>query len=1272
MSDVEQSVLYMKVTEALREPGPQKLEDLAKTYNIADFPNLLYLAVGLSCLDTVRWVAKLYEAKQRDVNEKDPNTGNTALHEAVITGRTPIVVHLMQLPVVDDTIRNNKGLTALEVASTPEMEQALSASQNKFAEKIAVRLKRAFKARDVRELQSIYRNPRVSELMNINGCDPTTGRTVLHDAAAENDLQLVKFILAHGGDTLIKDRQTHKLAQDLTTNDEIRRLLITTAKSKAILDQTNKAQVLGSQEGPTMSGYLKKWTNITTGYKLRWFVLQKGWLSYYKSPEDVAHGERLIRGTLGLRHAIVRLDSSEKNRFEVRTPSVKFHLKATHQAECNKWVWALQSAITFVRDEDKRASKAKKAAALNANANTNLVPANAGNGTTTKVAVSAPISSTASTASPASPTSPKPTSPEVSSSKLESAKHTPAVSPDQSLAVAAPAAPAAAPVAATPAAPTTAPPAPPTAEPHAAEASASEVAPSAAIAATNAAVLRKKPSNLSKISVSSLPSSSPNSPAPGKIGSGSSRLSPSAAGLPILPTHHHTLHHRNPQSISSLNGTSTASIRSRAGSDNNEMFFNDLSQKGDYESDNYDDEDLDEQILSGPRITSESLVSRLNAIKTFLAFISTKTGDESMSDAVHTAQASIDVLCSDVSMFEKQANATKRLIQAEVEEGDRAQRTWAANYRDLEIQCEQLEGKLHDLRRKYHEERDEDEDDEFFDTVENQNQSDTESMTGSSAETNAREESTEPEKSQDGETQSKLGHHDHHDHHDHPDHPDHQDKNEGHQENSERHTENQGEEQREEEAEEGATGRDVNDNNNGDNNGDDKENKENKENGKDETEKEKEKEKEDEEEDKENESIITNSSGVPKSPTPAQQRVLDRILAEHSFSGYEDPPRQKLKIDADNRPKLSLWSILKNLIGKDMTKMTLPVTFNECTSLLQRSAEDMEYVDLLDRAAEAIDDPGLRMVYVAAFAGSSYSSTINRVAKPFNPLLGETYEYCRPDEGFRMFSEQVSHHPPIGALIAESPRWDFYGESNVESKFYGRSFDITPLGLWYLSLRPDKGADVEEELYSFRKLTSSVVGIMLGNPVVDNYGEMHIQNYTTGVHAVVNYKARGWRGSSAYKLQGKIYDKEDKLLWTLGGTWNDKMYAKKAGSEKPILIWQAHPRHKQPFNLTDFAITLNALPDRLKPWLPPTDTRLRPDQRAMEEGRYDDAKDDKYRVEEKQRAHRRYREERDIQYKPQWFEKAKHPITGEEYYKPINDYWHQRAEKELGDKGDIF
>lgn len=410
-----------------------------------------------------------------------------------------------------------------------------------------------------------------------------------------------------------------------------------------------------------------------------------------------------------------------------------------------------------------------------------------------------------------------------------------------------------------------------------------------------------------------------------------------------------------------------------------------------------------------------------------------------------------------------------------------------------------------------------------------------------------------------------------------------------------------------------------------------------------------------------------------------------------------------------------------------MTKMTLPVSFNEPTSLLQRVAEDMEYTDLLDMAADRADSTE-RMVYVAAFAASEYASTIGRVAKPFNPLLGETYEYVRPDKGYRFFVEQVSHHPPIGAAWAESPKWDYYvilpfpfseqtrsslislqGESAVKSKFYGKSFDINPLGTWFLRLRPTAAAGEEttagsdgtySELFTWKKVTSSVIGIITGNPTVDNYGPMEIRNHTTGEVCILDFKPRGWKASSAYQVSGKVLDRDGNTRWSIGGRWNDKIYARltpgfedssvaaqagKGGKNQAFLVWEAHPRPENiPFNLTPFVVTLNALPETLKPNLPPTDTRLRPDQRAMEDGEYDFAATEKNRVEEKQRAVRRERELKGEEFEPKWFKKGRCGVTGEEYWIAKGSeedkagegsgiaYWEARKDKNWAACEDIF
>ncbi|KKA31206.1 hypothetical protein TD95_000809 [Thielaviopsis punctulata] len=405
-----------------------------------------------------------------------------------------------------------------------------------------------------------------------------------------------------------------------------------------------------------------------------------------------------------------------------------------------------------------------------------------------------------------------------------------------------------------------------------------------------------------------------------------------------------------------------------------------------------------------------------------------------------------------------------------------------------------------------------------------------------------------------------------------------------------------------------------------------------------------------------------------------------------SFCGYENGLRTRLKMDEDNRPKVSLWGILKSMIGKDMTKMTLPVSFNEPTSLLYRCGEDMEYVDLLDLAANRSDSIE-RLIYVAAFAASEYASTIGRVAKPFNPLLGETFEYVRPDKNYRFFIEQVSHHPPIGAAWAESPRWTYYGESSVRSKFYGKSFDINPLGTWFLKLRPTSGG--KEDFYTWKKVTSTVIGIITGNPTIDNYGTMEIKNWTTGEVCYLEFKPRGWKASSAYQAAGKIVDASGKVVYSMGGRWNSRLYARKTpgyeaalddpgdgahrGSindpNKAFLIWQANPRPAGiPFNLTPFVLTFNHIDDQLRPWLAPTDSRLRPDQRAMEEGEYDFAASEKTRLEEAQRARRRVREQRGEEFKPAWFTKARCEISGEEYWKFSGEYWKRR--ERAGPNGD--
>lgn len=113
----------------------------------------------------------------------------------------------------------------------------------------------------------------------------------------------------------------------------------------------------------------------------------------------------------------------------------------------------------------------------------------------------------------------------------------------------------------------------------------------------------------------------------------------------------------------------------------------------------------------------------------------------------------------------------------------------------------------------------------------------------------------------------------------------------------------------------------------------------------------------------------------------------------------------------------SIWQIIKSAIGKDLTRITMPIFLNEPISMLQKIAEFVKNVNIMDRAISIRDDDCKRLGLISIFVLSQYAEVQFRNRKPFNPILGETYEIVQPN--YRFVSEQVSHHPPVSAFFME-------------------------------------------------------------------------------------------------------------------------------------------------------------------------------------------------------------------------------------------------------------
>ncbi|XP_043985958.1 oxysterol-binding protein-related protein 1-like isoform X2 [Gambusia affinis] len=414
--------------------------------------------------------------------------------------------------------------------------------------------------------------------------------------------------------------------------------------------------------------------------------------------------------------------------------------------------------------------------------------------------------------------------------------------------------------------------------------------------------------------------------------------------------------------------------------------------------------------------------------------------------------------------------------------------------------------------------------------------------------------------------------------------------------------------------------------------------------------------------------------------------------------------RASLPAPMFSRNDFSIWSILRNCIGMELSKITMPVIFNEPLSFLQRLTEYMEHTYLIHQAnssSESIE----RMKCVAAFAVSAVASQWERTGKPFNPLLGETYELVRDDLGFRLISEQVSHHPPVSAFHAEGLKQDFvfHGSIYPKLKFWGKSVEAEPKGIITLELPK------HSEAYTWTNPTCCVHNIIVGQLWIEQYGNVEVINHRTGEKCCLSFKPCGLFGKELHKVEGYILDKSKKKLCALYGKWTECLYVvdpaafeahkkkdKKGAEEKKAgkagnggdqegvpspasdtvevipgsqLLWRIAPRpanSTQMYSFTSFAMQLNELHRDMEGVIPQTDCRLRPDVRAMENGDIDLASEEKKRLEEKQRAARKNRTKSDEECKTRWFQQGPNPHTRSQDWLFSGGYW-DRSYSQLPD-----
>ncbi|XP_075706205.1 pleckstrin homology domain-containing family A member 3-like [Rhinoderma darwinii] len=104
-----------------------------------------------------------------------------------------------------------------------------------------------------------------------------------------------------------------------------------------------------------MEGLLLKWTNYLSGWQPRYFVLDRGILSYYDSQDDVDKGSK---GSIKMAVCEIQVHQADSCRMDIYIPKEQhFYLRADNAADRQRWLVALGSAKACLGDSATEKSK---------------------------------------------------------------------------------------------------------------------------------------------------------------------------------------------------------------------------------------------------------------------------------------------------------------------------------------------------------------------------------------------------------------------------------------------------------------------------------------------------------------------------------------------------------------------------------------------------------------------------------------------------------------------------------------------------------------------------------------------------------------------------------------------------------------------------------------------------------------------------------------------------------------------------------------------------
>lgn len=190
----------------------------------------------------------------------------------------------------------------------------------------------------------------------------------------------------------------------------------------------------------------------------------------------------------------------------------------------------------------------------------------------------------------------------------------------------------------------------------------------------------------------------------------------------------------------------------------------------------------------------------------------------------------------------------------------------------------------------------------------------------------------------------------------------------------------------------------------------------------------------------------------------------------------------------------------------------------------------------------------------------SRSEKFGNEKKPLNPFLGELF-IGHWDEGgdigrTELYSEQVSHHPPVTAYYIgnEKNRISLQGYNGQKASF-SRTIHIKQIGHSILTLYPPGSNEPETYLITLPPL--HVESLLMGAPFMEIGKFSHLTS-SSGYTAKIDYSGKGWVGGKKNSFTAALWKEgegsEKKPLYSLDGQWSETFTIQEgAGKKAPVI-----------------------------------------------------------------------------------------------------------------------